>query len=168
MDNIVEDAEAHPRSKKQAKHSAFDEKYIECADRWFSLNLGCNFRSHQAYIIPHLDRHGQRYQGGGHPNKYVMFRPDKSTGELPMAGQINFLFSYLSQTFAVIHAFKQLPVSRNFDFTYNLPQAAGYLTGMELEPEPIIIQSDDIVSHFAFISVDIPEVDQRLLHVLPL
>jgi hypothetical protein len=163
-----DNGETHMKTKKQARHCAFDEKYTECARHWFSLNIpDCNFRPHQACIVPHLDRHGRHYQGGEHPNRNVMFRPDKSAGQLPVAGQILFLFSYLSQNFAVLHAFKPLP-SHLLDFTDSLPQAAGYLTSMELEPDPIVIQSEDIVSHFASIPVDTPGFQQPKLHVLPL
>jgi hypothetical protein len=86
-----------------------------------------------------------------------------------MARQIVFLFSYLSQIFVILHAFKPL-VTSGFDFTDSLPQGAGYLTSMELEPEPIVVLFEDIVTHFASISVDRPGLDQYrpLLHVLPM
>jgi hypothetical protein len=165
----VDNGEAHMETKKPARHCAFDEKYTACARRWFSLNIpGCNFLPHRAYIAPHFDRHGRRYQGGEHPNRNVIFRPDKSAGQLPTAGQILFLFSYLSQIFVVLHAFQPLPASRQPGFTDGLPQAAGYLTSMELEPDPIVIQAEDIVSHFASIPTDTPEFRPAIPHILPL
>lgn len=84
-----------------------------------------------------------------------------------MAGQIVLLFSYLSQTFVILHAFKPLTTS-GFDFTANLPQGAGYLSSMELGPNPTVILFEDVITHFASISVDIPGLDCPLHHVLPL
>jgi len=130
-----------------------------------SNTIDGNFRPYQANVILHIDQHGKRYQGDEHPNGNVIFQLNK--GSAPMAGQIVLLFSYLSQTFVILHAFKPLTTS-GFDFTVNLPQGAGYLSSMELEPDPIIILSEDIVTHFASISVDIPGLDRPLLHVLPL
>ncbi len=158
-------------TKKPARHCAFDERYSACARRWFSLNMpGCNFLPHQAYIVPHFDRHGRRYQGGEHPNRNIIFRSDRgvASGQLPAAGQVLFLFSYLSQTFLVLHAFQPLPASCQPAFTEGLPQAAGYLTSAELGPDPIVIQAEDIVSHFASISVDTPESRPAILHIVPL
>jgi hypothetical protein len=84
-----------------------------------------------------------------------------------MAGQVVLLFSYLSQTFVILHAFK--PHSGGgFDFTVNLPQGAGFLSSMELEPDPVVVLFEDVVTHFASILVDIPGLDFPLLHVLPL
>ncbi len=164
MDNHdVGCAEAHIKRNKKVKRRPLDERYIECIQRWFtSITIDHNFRPYQANTVPHIDQHGRHYQGK-HPNGNVLFR---STDRTVLAGQIDFIFSYLSQTFAILNALNPLPVNTN-DFTGNLPQAASYLTSAGLEPDPIVVHFDDIIGHFASIPVNILGIEQPLLHVLP-
>lgn len=158
--------------EQQTKHRGrrkpdIDEDHIACMQRWLSSSdLGIKeFILSRVVILQHVERNGRRYHSGG-PNNFIIFSSSNTTSK---AGQIVLLFSYLSHTFAILCPFKQLEDAYcHFDFTLGLADAAGYLSNAEVESTLILVPFSGILSHFASISVNTPDIEQRLLHILPL
>lgn len=125
-----------------------------------------------------VERYGQRFQPASvHSNNaHVMFQ--LSAEEAPSPGVIQSLFTHKrwttrqdeeTQTFALVQEYEQLADEHiQHDLYRTFPLAGGQLCYKHLRKRQTIIPFSSVITHAGHTPVHIGEIDEELLHILPL
>lgn len=133
---------------------------------------------HTGVIRQKVTRLGQSYQipAASVGDSRIVFRHEHNAEW--SAGCIRTIFSHtrylatgakLTQTFLLIDEYSQLADSDVLmDPFRNFPILGGRLFYNHFNREPVLLEVNDIVCHFAHTKLNIPGIDQECIHALPL
>lgn len=133
------------------------------------------------YTRSKIGRLGQIFQihSASVGDSKVLFT-DSTDGQSLLAGSINSIFSHtrydpggqrMTQTFLIVDKYTRLSDGHVLADPYRQPdicKAGGCLFYNRFDTSPLLIHVNDIRCHFAFTPLKITDIDEEVIHVLPL